>query len=393
MRITLLIYSLGLGGAERVMSGLADRLADDGNDVLLVTVHPNSMDAYELSPRVRRVSLDDAGPTKGKGEAVRANVHRAVSIAQILRAEKPDVVVSFIDRMNVLALVASLRCRVPIVVSERIDPRHHRVDAATRILRIVLYPFAAAVVVQTESVAKWARHRGLHNVHRIPNWVTPSFTPGPRRPRSRESGRVVAAGRLSKQKGYDLLLEAFAMATEDRPSWTLTIYGEGPEKDDLMRQAERLGIAGRVQLPGPSGNLERAFRESDLFVLSSRYEGFPNVLLEAMASGLAVASFACESGPQDVIRHELDGLLVPPNDIRALAAAIRRLVEDVDMRDQLGRSAVRVRDRFGVEEVSVLWDDLLQQASAPRRSVLSRLGRHHRSIPPIDANRDRPRRP
>jgi GalNAc-alpha-(1->4)-GalNAc-alpha-(1->3)-diNAcBac-PP-undecaprenol alpha-1,4-N-acetyl-D-galactosaminyltransferase len=362
MRVALMIYSLELGGAERAMRGLADHFAAAGHQVTLVTVHPADTDWYSIGPRVRRVELGAPGSRAGLAGRIAANVARARRLRRVLLELEPDVAVSFIDRMNVIALLACLGTSIPLIVSERIDPRHHPVDVVTRALRTVLYPCAAAVVVQTKGVETWARKRGVRRVLVIPNWVVPSNVPpeeiGP-------ASRVISIGRLCPQKGFDLLIPAFVKATADRPGWTLTIFGEGDERADLTELVHELGAQGRVALPGPTSRPEAELARAGVFALSSRYEGFPNVLLEAMAAGTPPVSFDCDSGPAEIIRPGIDGLLVAPGDVEGLAAALSQLMDDPALRYRLGHAARDVTDRFGEASVGAQWDELL--ASVARR--------------------------
>jgi glycosyltransferase involved in cell wall biosynthesis len=166
---------------------------------------------------------------------------------------------------------------------------------------------------------------------------------------------------MVRQKGFDLLLQAFALCLERHPSWTLSLFGEGTEHQQLCALAGRLGLERQVRFEPVTSEPEKVMRESDLFVLSSRYEGFPMVLLEAMASGLPVISFDCLSGPREIIRDEIDGILVPPEDVKALAAAMDRLMGDNEERRRLGARAVEITQRFGLSQVTAMWRSVFDE--------------------------------
>ena len=166
-------------------------------------------------------------------------------------------------------------------------------------------------------------------------------------------------GRLTRQKGFDVLLEAFARCNPQNRDWCLIILGEGEERSRLEALALRLGIESAVKFPGYVPEATRVLRDGDLFVLPSRYQGFPNALLEAMACGLPVISTDCPSGPSAIVRHGIDGLLIPPEDVVALSTAMCQLFATPDDRKRLASRAVEVVERFSLSTVMRSWDELL----------------------------------
>lgn len=351
------------------MCNIANFWAANGKEVTLITLESETTDFYTLSSEVNRVALGLAGHSPRLWDALWNNLHRLKGLRQAIRASRADAVISFIDSMNISTLLASIGLNVPVIVSERNDPRQYHVGWVRSTLRRLLYPRASAVVVQTDRVRRWAQEfvRG-EAVYSIPNPVTLPVreldeSVGP----LDASHNIVAMGRLAPQKGFDLLIRAFAQCAMKYPGLSLVILGEGEGREDLVRLAKGLGIANRVSMPGTIKDPTKLLRQADLFVLSSRFEGFPNALLEAMASGLPVVSFDCPTGPREIIRDGVDGILVPPEDVEALAAAVDRLMSDEAERRRLALRAAEVTERFELEKVMAMWEAVLAEVFERRK--------------------------
>jgi GalNAc-alpha-(1->4)-GalNAc-alpha-(1->3)-diNAcBac-PP-undecaprenol alpha-1,4-N-acetyl-D-galactosaminyltransferase len=362
MRLTLVISSLSSGGAERVMSIMAGYWAQQNWPVTLLTFDDGrERPFYRLDPGVVHQPLGIAGVSRSPLHGTLNNFNRVRILRRAIRKSGPDAVISFMDAVNILTLVACVGTQVPVVVSERIDPAMNPIGRAWSVLRRWVYPLASCVVVQSEAARAFFSGRIQRRTRVIPNPVM--SPPSDLAPGSRQGRRqLVAMGRLHKQKGFDLLLAAFARVAPHFPDWSLTIWGEGEERAALEDLRRRLGLEDSVHLPGRTTEPFGKLRASDLFVLSSRFEGFPNVLCEAMACGLPVISFDCPSGPNRIVRNETDGLLVPAADVDALAAAMRRLMASESERSRLSCRAIEVTRRFCLESVMALWESALAQA-------------------------------
>lgn len=365
MRILLAISTLGAGGAERVITILSDELARRGHAVTLLTLAGVDNGFFEVSPAVHRVALGLAAISQPATTRVVANAKRVLAFRRAVIAANPDVVVAFITETNVTALLACLGLGKPVVISERIDPREHPVGRIWSLLRRATYGRARLLVVQTSAIADWCRERwGLRSVATIPNPVLVSAgakidDAGTTRP------FLLAVGRLDRQKGFDVLLHAYALVAAELPDLDLRIAGDGPEADSLRKQAVDAGLGGRVTFLGQVRNIPDLMNQAFAFVLPSRYEGFPNVLLEALASGAATIAADCRSGPRQILGHGQYGVLVPVEDPVALAAGLRRMCSDADLRDNLRAHAALAVRPYDLETVVTSWERALAEAVGP----------------------------
>lgn len=336
MHIMFVLAGLGAGGAERVVALISAQWAAAGHNVSVLAFDEASapiFHAFDSRVSIRRLNV----PVRRGFLGIIDWLRRARLLRCEFRQNKPAVVFSFLTKINAISLLAGLGLRLPVVVAERNNPLRQNANRGWNLMLGVLYPTAAAVVLQTEASKVCLPSSVNDRTVIIPNPV--EVPPAPLVRGTGDRRAIVAVGRLSNQKGFDLLLQAFAKVATSRPTWQLTIWGEGPDRGALQELATTLGISDRVTLPGlsshPLGWTERA----DIFVLSSRYEGFPNALAEAMAAGIACVSFDCPFGPSDMIRPGESGLLVPVGNVEALAKAVGALMDDAALRQQLGDRA------------------------------------------------------
>ncbi len=270
---------------------------------------------------------------------------------------------------NVFLGLAGWGLPVSCIGSERIHPPMVRLGFCWECLRSVVYARLQAVIVLSELSAEWLRRHTKAGrivvIHNPVLWPLPSIES------TRDLGKVMrierrillAVGRLTAQKGFDLLLHAFANIAEVLPNWDLVIVGEGLQREELEIQIQRLGLCERVVLPGRIASMSECYTAADIYVMSSRFEGFPNTLAEAMAYGLPAVSFDCPTGPRDIIRNEVDGLLVPYMDVTALAQALARLMRDEGLRAKMAQRAVDARERFAMDRIAGMWEKLFGELS------------------------------
>lgn len=370
MKIAFFIQSLQGGGAERVTAHLAGIWAEAGHDVTVITLTDSKDDVYILHPEVRRISLNLAQTSHRVADAVLANSRRIYMLRKHLKKLDVDVVVAMMTTACITAVFATLGLKCRVIISERSYPALTPIGRAWSILRRIAYPLADHVVAQTPESLQWLQeYAGCRKITVIANPVVlplsvgePNYSPDLiLKPHHQ---LLLAAGRLDNEKGFDLLIEAFARCASQLPQWQLVIVGEGPERFALEMKIDQLKLKECVYLPGRVGNMPDWYNCADLFVMSSRREGFPNVLIEAMAHGCAAVSYDCDAGPRNIITDGINGLLVKPvADINALAAAIMTLMLDDDKRRHMAKNALSVQKRFSIQEIVSLWNSVINKKS------------------------------
>ncbi|WP_157218492.1 glycosyltransferase family 4 protein [Flavisphingomonas formosensis] len=361
LHIALVIAGLGAGGAERVVSLLSADWVGRGHRVTLISFDSAAAPIFHgLDPRVRLERLGIASDRRLGG--LLATLRRACMLRRTLDRLAPDVTISFLTKINVLTLLASLGTRRRVIISERNNPRLQQASRGWTMLLSRLHRRADGIVMQTRASLECLGATARRRAHVIPNPIVIEPLPGPPR-----DGLILAAtGRLTRQKGFDMLIDAFARVADRHPRWMLRIWGEGPDRPELERRIAGYGLGHRISLAGNSRSPGEWVGQADAFVLSSRYEGFPNALGEAMAAGLPVLSCNCAYGPADLIHSGEDGLLVPVEDVAALAEGLDRLMGDAALRDRLGVAARDVAERCHPRRVTTLWDGVLAEVSAGR---------------------------
>ena len=367
MNLLIFTSSMSYGGVERVAANLANHWADKGWNVSIVTLASIEMDFYELHPTVRRIALNLTRDSGNPLAAVVNNLRRITTLRRVLRAVQPDIVLAMVVQANVLLALAAIGMRdITTIGSEHSHPPQWPLGTVWETLRAGLYGHLAAVAALTKEDSAWLRqHTRSRKIAVIPNaapFPLPEQEPCLELPNMPE-GRcmLLAVGRLVAVKGFGPLIETFSRLAQDFPDWMLVILGEGPDREALEHQVQSVGLVGRIRLPGQAGNVSRWYKAADLYVMSSRSEGFPNTLIEAMMHGLPAVSFDCDTGPRNIIRHGMDGLLVPACDTDALEGALRGMMADPSLRHRFAQKAVEARERFSIEKIAAMWEDLFEE--------------------------------
>lgn len=372
------IYSAG--GVERVVSYKAGFFAEQLRyDVTIIVTEGRGRDCYfPLSDKVKVINFE-----LGFEELWRASFIKKVFLyltkqrqyKRLLKAElmriRPDFTISMLRReINFLTSIHDGSKKIGELHVNRANYRNFEANDSNRLKRLFakfwmrslvekLKRLDQLVVLTDKSKASWPE---LSNVSVIPDPIPIQIECGVG---SVECGvrakRVVTIGRYAYQKGYDLLLQAWAEVEKQYPDWTLDIYGQG-DRNSYCELMNNLGIdAHRCHLNGPVEDVVKTYQVSTIFVLSSRFEGFGLVLVEAMACGLPVVSFDCPAGPDEIITDGVDGLLVPSGNVQALAKELMALMADEDLRQRLGKQARQTAQRYDMKAIANQWETLFER--------------------------------
>ena len=355
MKIAIFMPRIVGGGSERFATVLANGLSARGHDVRLLTGPPKKGEFF-LSNEVKRFILYKKISL----------LKDAKTLHNYLKTNQIDVCVAVGVYPNLVAALANIHLKSFIILSERNAPKQDYLSLRIRILRKFLYWRGDAFVFQTPDAkafySKSIQKRGVV----IPNPLLENL---PIRIKNTRH-EIVAVGRLMPQKNYPLLLAAFAMVEKKHPDYILRIFGRGPLEEKLKSYAKSLDIANKVIFEGFSLNVHDKIKESEIYVLSSDFEGLPNALMEAMAMGLPVVSTDCPcGGPKMIIENETNGVLVPVGNKELMASSICRFIEDADFRENCANEAFKVRERFCVENILNQWEDVFSKDVNKNRTV------------------------
>jgi GalNAc-alpha-(1->4)-GalNAc-alpha-(1->3)-diNAcBac-PP-undecaprenol alpha-1,4-N-acetyl-D-galactosaminyltransferase len=348
--LLLIIPALQCGGAERVMVTLANYWASLGWKIHLLTHEKKGIKPFY--PLASSIKLIQINALSLKWYLLPWDfLKRIWCIRRAIKTLKPEGVLSFLDMNNVVAILASLGLNVPVWVSERIDPKTAAISKTKKALRDFVYQFSSRIIVQTMRIFEGMPQDLQSKTCIIPNPFVLSKSSA-----DCVNQNIIAIGRLDPQKGFDLLIKAFKKVARDFPEWALTIWGEGGEREKLEALVLEENLSNQVHLPGKTKDIFKEVSKASIFVLSSRFEGMPNALGEAMSMGLAAVATDCPTGPRELISHGKNGLLVPNEHVEELASALKKLMGDQKLREQLGNKAIKSMKAYDIKTISDQWE-------------------------------------
>lgn len=356
MHVLIVANNLLPGGAERVIVQLLNNWVEEGIDCSLIAINQTEH-YYTLSDKIKFYELGrlSSNPILNK-------LKKYQNVRKIVKSVSPDIVLSLPEEIGIYVTGALLGTKIPVVVSERNNPWVMPNKKITRFLRTLLYPFTAGLIFQTRQAASFFSEKIQKKGVILPNPLDLSRIPMPYE--GEREKIIVGAGRLEPQKNFFLLIDAFAEFYKTHPDYKLEIYGEGSLRQELESYSKFKIPERNFAFPGRVTDLPERMRKSAAFVLSSDFEGVPNVLIEAMAMGVPSVSTDCApGGAAELIDNGVNGFLVPIGDEKELAAKMSELVDHADIAERFSKESIAIKEKLDANIVCERWLDFLMTLS------------------------------
>lgn len=343
------------GGSEKVMSTLANYFAQMGFDVTMILVR-NKEHTYEINKRINIIQL-----TCRHNNKLLILCKRLYEIRKKVKSSNADTVISFMTDINLFTILSCLKLKKRILISERAHPLLINVNQKKplyiRILRKILYPLADGMVFQTKFAKECYPGKIQKKGYLIPNPIPPDLPSIHKGPREKV---IVAAGRLSEEKNFSMLISAFHEVSQIHKEYQLIIYGRGHMLDHLLSLRKNLDLEEKVKFPGYVDDLTERIKDASIYVSSSDFEGISNSMLEAMAMGIPSVCTDCPvGGAAMVIENDKNGILIPVGDVLALRDGMLKIIEDKKFAENLSEEAVKVREKYSVSSIGNMWLDII----------------------------------
>lgn len=356
MKIIFYVGSLTKGGAQRVIINLTESLLEKGYGITIVTT-VKERDEYELPKGAKRKISDLTEKEINKSRLINLG-SRLKKLRRIWKEEKPDLIVSFIGKNNFMAILTSFGLKIPVVVSVRGEPTEEYYTGLLRFLARYLFRAVSGIILQTEDSKKFFPKKTLEKAVVLPNPLNPLFLEEQyqREPKK----KIVLVGRIDKNKNQRMAIRAFSKISSDFPDYWMEIWGDGEDREVLTELIKDLGMEEKIFLCGVTNEVKEKMKTASLYLLTSNTEGMPNSLMEAMALGLPVISTDCPcGGPKELIQNGKNGLLVPVGDEEAMAKAMKQVLKNKELREELGKNALKIREQLHPETVNAKWEEYL----------------------------------
>jgi glycosyltransferase involved in cell wall biosynthesis len=361
MKILIYVSSLTAGGAEKVATLMANYWAEQ-HHVILLTDTPIEEDFFTIDSHVNRQSTNFSSLRNNFITKIFFHIRGLIQLRQIIQKNKPDVIISHMNISNVRILLSSIGLKIPVIIEDHNNPsKIAKMPQPWRLLQPFTYKWLSTVIVLlTPELIKFYPSTLVPKIRIIPNPLNIPINIPESNEVTLHKPTFIAVGSLTEQKGLDYLLDAYSKVSNIKPEWHLTILGEGHLRNALIKQAAELGISEKVHMPGRIKNPYSVLKNADIYVMSSRFEGFPVALCEAMGVGLPCISFDCPTGPADIIVNNINGILVEYLNVDLLAQSMIELASDPIKCEKLSSEALKINQTLSLSTIMSQWETIIQ---------------------------------
>lgn len=358
MKIGFLIQTMTSGGAERATASIANEFAKKGEIVEIITFD-SSESFYPLDNKIKIFDMELSDISKAASlKRVIGCIKRAFEIRRKIKSRELDVLVCMSTTMNLYGLLSTVFTKTKIVGTERNNPYKYKADKINAFLKKLSARFLDGFIFQTEAASEYyaekVRKKGTVIQNAVFNPLVKEIEPASVRQKI-----IYGVGRLSAQKRFDDLIDAYALLEKSHPDYRLVIFGEGEDREKLQQKIDSYSLSDKILLPGTDKNALRYVAKGSAFVLSSDYEGMPNVLMEAMAVGTPCVSTRCKMGPEELIEDGVNGILVPVGDTKKIKDGIEMLIENPKLSESISKNGRNILKTNDISVISNKWLEYL----------------------------------
>ena len=352
-KILFVNSSLTDGGSERVMTLIANQFAKEQNNVTMILLRDKKKDTYELNNNINCIRFKYLSKNK-----IIIAIQRIYKLRKIIKNGKYDYIISFMNDINITTLLAGWNLHTPIIISERADPSVRKTNKLYKTLEYFIMSKAEKIVFQTEQVKKMYPNKIQKKSVVIPNPVNNNL---PEPYYGKRDKKIVAIGRLSNQKNFPMLINAFAKFHKNNKDYILEIYGDGPLLNELKDLVKKHNLERNVFFKGYVKDVINAIKNAEMYISTSNYEGISNAMIEALAMGIPSICTNCPvGGASMMIKHNINGILIPVKDEETLVKSMNKISNNLELANKLSTNAIKIREEYSIEKIVKNWKKIMK---------------------------------